>query len=158
LAMLSNAAMLFGLLGTIYGLITVFGGVAAANPADKATLLSTGISHVMNCTGFGLIVAITCLLCFAILQGRTQAMMDDINETSVLPLNLAVANLSKMKMPSQPLETLPDSSFSDSPPVRRSAGPGATDRAEASWQALASPARAGRGRSTSTSSLSPSST
>lgn len=99
LAMFSNAAMLFGLLGTIYGLIQVFGGVGAANPADKAALLSQGISHVMNCTGFGLIVAIIALLCYSILQGRTQAMLDDINETSVGLLNLVVANKDKMKIP-----------------------------------------------------------
>lgn len=99
LAMLSNAAMLFGLLGTIYGLIQVFGGVGAANPADKAALLSMGISAVMNCTGFGLIVAIAALLAYSILQGRTQAMLDDINETSVGLLNLVVANKDKMKIP-----------------------------------------------------------
>jgi biopolymer transport protein ExbB len=99
LAMFSNAAMLFGLLGTIYGLIEVFGGVGAANPADKAALLSAGISHVMNCTGFGLIVAITALLTWSVLQGRTQHMMDDINESSVGLLNLIVANKDKMKIP-----------------------------------------------------------
>lgn len=99
LAMFSNAAMLFGLLGTIYGLIQVFGGVGAANPADKAAMLSQGISHVMNCTGFGLIVAIMALLSYAFLQGRTQNMLDDINETSVGLLNLVVANKDKMKIP-----------------------------------------------------------
>lgn len=99
LAMFSNAAMLFGLLGTIYGLIEVFGGVGAANPADKAALLSAGIAHVMNCTGFGLIVAIIALLTWSLLQGRTQHMMDDINESSVGLLNLIVANKDKMKIP-----------------------------------------------------------
>lgn len=99
LAMLSNAAMLFGLLGTIYGLIEVFGGVGAANPADKAQMLSTGISHVMNCTGFGLVVAIMALLSYSLLQGRTQHMLDDINESSVGLLNLVVANKDKMKIP-----------------------------------------------------------
>lgn len=99
LAMFSNAAMLFGLLGTIYGLIEVFGGVGAANPADKAAMLSAGISHVMNCTGFGLIVAILALLTWSMLQGRTQHMLDDINESSVGLLNLIVANKDKMKIP-----------------------------------------------------------
>lgn len=99
LAMFSNSAMLFGLLGTIYGLIQVFGGVGAANPADKAALLSAGISHVMNCTGFGLVIAIIALLSYSILQGRTQHMLDDINETSVGLLNLVVANKDKMKIP-----------------------------------------------------------
>lgn len=99
LAMLSNAAMLFGLLGTISGLINCFGAVANVNPADKATILSLGISEAMNCTGFGLIVAIPALLAFAALQGRTQHMMDDINESTVGLLNLIVANKDKMKIP-----------------------------------------------------------
>ena len=99
LAMLSNAAMLFGLLGTISGLINCFAAVANVNPADKATILSLGISEAMNCTGFGLIVAIPSLLAFAALQGRTQHMMDDINESTVGLLNLIVANKDKMKIP-----------------------------------------------------------
>jgi biopolymer transport protein ExbB len=73
--------------------------VGAANPADKAALLSSGIAHVMNCTGFGLIVAIIALLSYSVLQGRTQHMLDDINETSVGLLNLVVANKDKMKIP-----------------------------------------------------------
>lgn len=99
LAMLSNAAMLFGLLGTISGLINCFAAVANVNPADKATILSLGISEAMNCTAFGLIVAIPSLLAFAALQGRTQHMMDDINESTVGLLNLIVANKDKMKIP-----------------------------------------------------------
>ncbi len=99
LAMLSNAAMLFGLLGTISGLISCFSAVANVNPADKATILSLGISEAMNCTAFGLLVSIPALLAFAVLQGRTQHMLDDINETSVGLLNLVVANKDKMKIP-----------------------------------------------------------
>lgn len=99
LAMLSNAAMLFGLLGTISGLINCFAAVANVNPADKATILSLGISEAMNCTAFGLIVAIPSLLAFAALQGKTQHMLDDINETTVGLLNLIVANKDKMKIP-----------------------------------------------------------
>lgn len=99
LAMLSNAAMLFGLLGTISGLINCFAAVANVNPADKATILSLGISEAMNCTAFGLVVAIPSLLAFAALQGRTQHMMDDINESTVGLLNLIVANKDKMKIP-----------------------------------------------------------
>ena len=99
LAMLSNAAMLFGLLGTISGLINCFGAVANVNPADKATILSLGISEAMNCTGFGLLVAIPSLLAYAALQGKTQHILDDINESTVGLLNLVVANKDKMKIP-----------------------------------------------------------
>jgi len=99
LAMISNVATLLGLLGTIIGLIHCFGAVANANPADKATILSQGISEAMNCTAFGLSVAIPALVLYSVLQGRTQNMVDDINESAVGLLNLIVANKEKMKMP-----------------------------------------------------------
>ncbi len=99
LAMIGNVATLLGLLGTITGLIKCFGAVANANPADKAAILSQGISEAMNCTAFGLGVAIPSLVLFSVLQGRTQGMVDDINETAVGVLNLIVANKDKMRMP-----------------------------------------------------------
>ena len=97
LAMLGNAAMLAGLLGTVNGLITCFEAVATVNPADKATILANGISEAMNCTGFGLLVAIPSLVAFSILMGRTQSIINDINETSVSVLNLIVNNREKFK-------------------------------------------------------------
>src|SRR5512138_1311389 len=99
LAMLGNVATLLGLVGTIVGLIHAFGAVANANPADKATILASSISEAMNCTAFGLATAIPALVAFSVLQGRTQTMVDEINETSVAVLNLIVANKDKMKMP-----------------------------------------------------------
>lgn len=99
LAMIGNAGMLSGLLGTVSGLITCFEAVAHVNPADKATILSAGISEAMNCTAFGLITAIPALVAFSILQGRTQHLLDDIAETSVGVLNLVVANKDKLRMP-----------------------------------------------------------
>lgn len=97
LAMLGNAAMLAGLLGTVNGLITCFEAVANVNPADKATILANGISEAMNCTGFGLLTAIPALVAFSVLMGRTQSIINDINETSVSVLNLIVANRDKFK-------------------------------------------------------------
>ena len=99
LAMLGNVATLLGLLGTIIGLIHAFGAVANANPADKATILAASISEAMNCTAFGLATAIPALIAYSVLQGRTQQMVDDINESSVAVLNLIVANKDKMRMP-----------------------------------------------------------
>lgn len=99
LAMLGNVATLLGLLGTIVGLIGAFGAVANANPADKATILANSISEAMNCTAFGLGVAIPSLIAYSVLQGRTQSMVDDINEAAVGVLNLVVANRDKMRMP-----------------------------------------------------------
>lgn len=99
LAMIGNVATLMGLLGTIVGLIHAFAAVAHANPADKAAILSASISEAMNCSAFGIGVAIPALLAFSVLQGRTQHMLEDISESSVGLLNLIIANKDKMKMP-----------------------------------------------------------
>jgi biopolymer transport protein ExbB/TolQ len=97
LAMLGNVATLVGLLGTILGLIHSFAGVAGVDPSMKATLLAKGISEAMNCTAFGLITAVPALLMFAILNGWTQGLLDDINEVSVQVVNLVVGHRNAMK-------------------------------------------------------------
>jgi biopolymer transport protein ExbB/TolQ len=96
LAMLSNVATLMGLLGTVVGLIHSFGAVAKADAATKSTLLAAGISEAMNCTAFGLIVAIPALLAYAVLQSRTQKCVDEINEGSVRIVNLILLNRDKL--------------------------------------------------------------
>ncbi len=97
LAMLGNVATLIGLLGTILGLIHSFAGVAGVDPSMKATLLAKGISEAMNCTAFGLICAVPALLAFAVLNGWTQGILDDINEVSVQVVNLVVGHRNAMK-------------------------------------------------------------
>ena len=97
LAMLGNVATLVGLLGTILGLIHSFAGVSGADPSSKATLLAKGISEAMNCTAFGLVCAVPALLWFAILNGWTQHVIDDINEVSVQVVNLVVGHRNAMK-------------------------------------------------------------
>jgi biopolymer transport protein ExbB/TolQ len=96
LAMLGNIAMLLGLLGTITGMIISFAAVANADASSKAAELARGISEAMNCTAFGLIAAIPSLIFFAILQGKTQKMVDDVNEGAVRVLNLIMENRSKL--------------------------------------------------------------
>ncbi len=99
LAMIANLAMLLGLLGTISGLITCFAAVSkpGVDPALKSMILADGIAEAMNCTAFGLLAAITALLAFAVCNGRTQHLVDDINETAVSVLNLIVNNRDKLK-------------------------------------------------------------
>jgi biopolymer transport protein ExbB len=76
LAMLSNVAVLAGLLGTITGLIKSFAAVSYADAAEKAVLLAKGISEAMNCTAFGLGTAIPTLVLFSLLSGTTQHLID----------------------------------------------------------------------------------
>ena len=91
LAMLSNLATLAGLLGTIAGLITSFASVAGVDPSMKATMLAGGISQAMHCTFFGLFSGIIGLATYAWLNGKTQHILDGINQGSVETLNLVVA-------------------------------------------------------------------
>jgi biopolymer transport protein ExbB/TolQ len=100
LALLANLAMLSGLLGTVTGLIISFGAVSgeSVDPAQKARILAEGISEAMHCTWFGLFVAIIALIGFAVLNGKTQQLEDDINEASVQVLNLVVANRQKVNL------------------------------------------------------------
>ena len=87
IATLANIATLLGLLGTIIGLIAAFTAVAEANPADKADMLSASISTAMNTTAFGLIAAIPLLLIHALLQTKTNALVDSLEMASVKFLN-----------------------------------------------------------------------
>ena len=87
LATFANIATLLGLLGTIIGLINAFTAVAAANPAEKADLLSASISVAMNTTAFGLMVAIPMLLAHTWLSSKTTELVDSLEMASVKFLN-----------------------------------------------------------------------
>lgn len=98
LAVTGNVAVLAGLLGTIIGMITAFRAVSAsADPGQKAELLSAGISHALNCTAFGLLVAIVSIVFYGYFQMRIQRAENDVIESSMSLLNLVVSNRDKLK-------------------------------------------------------------
>lgn len=98
LSMISNGATLAGLLGTVLGMIKVFAAVAQVSAADKSTMLSAGISEAMNCTAYGLITAIPPLVCFSLLQGRTQAITDDVQASVASTINMVLRNKDKLNV------------------------------------------------------------
>ena len=87
LATFANMSTLAGLLGTIIGLIHAFTAVSNADPADKAELLSASISIGMNCTAFGLMVAIPLVLVHSLLQTKTTELIDSLEMVSVKIVN-----------------------------------------------------------------------
>jgi len=97
LAVLGNIAVLAGLLGTILGMIGSFRAVSTADPATKAQLLSEGISHALNCTGFGLIVAIVSILFYGLFQHMIQKSENEMLETSMTLMNLVASNRDKLR-------------------------------------------------------------
>jgi biopolymer transport protein ExbB/TolQ len=97
LAVFGNVATLIGLVGTIMGMIKSFQGVSKAGAAEKAQLLSEGISEALHCTAFGLIVAILAILGYGYFQVRISRLLNEVVESSMSLMNLVVANRDKMK-------------------------------------------------------------
>jgi biopolymer transport protein ExbB/TolQ len=97
LAVFGNVAVLAGLLGTIIGMIGSFAAVANADPASKAEELSKGIAHALNCTAFGLGVAIVAIVSYAFFQHLIQKTENEVMESSMSLLNLVVSNRDKVR-------------------------------------------------------------
>ncbi|MCP4229445.1 MAG: MotA/TolQ/ExbB proton channel family protein [bacterium] len=92
MGMLANAAVLMGLFGTILGLIKTFSALGGASAAEKTIMLSEGIAEAMNCTAYGLLVAIPAILIHGLLVGKTRRIMSDI-DASLVPIINAIAEL-----------------------------------------------------------------
>lgn len=97
LAVFGNVSVLIGLFGTIMGLIRSFSGVAEADAATKAARLSLGISEALNCTAFGLLVAIIAIIAFGFFQIKIGRAINDMLESSMNLMNLVVSNRDKIK-------------------------------------------------------------
>lgn len=97
LGMLANFAVLAGLLGTIAGMIKSFGSVGGKDASQKATLLAEGISEALNCTAFGIGASLVGLLSFSLMMGKTQHIVDDINEVTVQVVNLVTSHRAQMQ-------------------------------------------------------------
>ena len=82
LAMLANVSVLFGLMGTIFGLIYSFRHIANTEE------LGMGIAIAMNTTLGGLINAIPSIVIYSIINTKTNAIIDDIDEYSVKLIHL----------------------------------------------------------------------
>ena len=95
LAVFGNISVLVGLLGTIIGLITAFGGVAEADAATKAAHLSKGISEALNCTAFGLLIAIISITAYGFFQIRIGRATNDMLESTMNLMNHVVSNRDK---------------------------------------------------------------
>ncbi len=82
LSLIANAGMLFGLLGTVVGLIKQFSALASVEAADKQLLMAQGIAHAMNNTALGLIVALPCLLAHGVLSGKATKILEEMERGS----------------------------------------------------------------------------
>lgn len=91
LGLIANLATLLGLLGTISGLIYSFGEVAKAPAAERQNVLSAGIAEALNCTAFGLLVAIMAMIAHSWLSSRASTLVEEVDEYSVKLIDLLSA-------------------------------------------------------------------
>jgi biopolymer transport protein ExbB len=91
IGLIANLSTLLGLLGTISGLIYAFGEVAKAPAAERQNVLSAGIAEALNCTAFGLIVAIIAMISFSWLSARASVLIEEVDEYSVKLIDLLSA-------------------------------------------------------------------
>jgi len=91
LALIANISTLLGLLGTISGLIRSFAAIALADPAQRQTILSAGISEAMAATAFGLVTAIFTMIAHSILTNKANGILGEIDEFGVKLLDLLSA-------------------------------------------------------------------
>lgn len=85
---IANLATLIGLLGTIFGLITSFDAMRLATAEQKTAILSMGISHAMNNTAYGLVIAIFCMFFHMVLSSMKNTMAQEIERCSMRLENL----------------------------------------------------------------------
>jgi biopolymer transport protein ExbB len=70
-------------LGTVSGLIYSFSAVGQADPAQRSAFLASGIAEALNCTAFGLIVAVPTLFLHSFFSSQVTSVTDDVEATSV---------------------------------------------------------------------------
>jgi biopolymer transport protein ExbB len=85
-------APLLGLLGTVTGMIEVFGSISAQSGLTSSADIAGGIYQSLLTTAAGLIVAIPCSLAYCFLSSRLNALMRDLERAGIEVVNLIVDN------------------------------------------------------------------
>jgi biopolymer transport protein ExbB len=96
LATIASAAPLLGLLGTVIGMIEIFGSQAPTGGTNPAQL-AHGISVALYNTAFGLIVAIPSLMFHRYFRGRVNDYLHDMEQGAERVLHLLIARPAKAR-------------------------------------------------------------
>ena len=101
LGTIASAAPLLGLMGTVIGMIEIFGSQAPTGGNNPA-LLAHGISVALYNTAFGLLIAIPTLMFYRYFRGRVDAYAIDLEQAAerLLPHLLRVARSRLAAQPS----------------------------------------------------------
>ena len=102
---------LFGLLGTVTGMINTFKLITVFGTQDASTF-SSGIAEALITTEWGLITAIPCLLIAAFLARKARTVIDDMEKLGVRIMNHRVAGQQRIRIGKKPEKPASDGSSS----------------------------------------------
>ena len=71
---------LIGLLGTVWGMIVAFNGMASGTSLESPEQLAAGIALALLTTAVGLVIAIPCLIIYMYLTGRVDQLVMEMDE------------------------------------------------------------------------------
>ncbi|MEK0446549.1 MAG: hypothetical protein RLZZ399_1870 [Verrucomicrobiota bacterium] len=94
LAAIGLGGPLIGLLGTVIGMIEVFGNVSSQSGFASSSDIASGIYQSLLTTAAGLVVAIPSALGYVYLSARVNALMHDIERAGIEVVNLITAHRS----------------------------------------------------------------
>ena len=90
---LANIGTLFGLLGTILGLIHTFSSLdRIQDPGLRQQALARGIAEAMYNTALGLGIALVCMIAHMLISGLAKNIISDMESTSTKLTNLLTTN------------------------------------------------------------------
>src|SRR6476620_9089945 len=78
LEVVTGIAPLIGLIGTVSGLVHVFSGLGLSTGASDTKAVALGISEALNCTIFGLSIAVPALIGFSYFSKKIEVMSVDM--------------------------------------------------------------------------------
>jgi biopolymer transport protein ExbB len=82
LALIGSVAPMFGLMGTVYGMIAAFRVIANSETSPKPAQLAEGISTALFTTLEGLIVAIPAMVAYLVLRNRLARLLGEVGMVS----------------------------------------------------------------------------
>lgn len=103
IAVMCNMAPMWGLLGTVQGLIMAFDKVAAGGALGRTEMLAVGVAVALLTTAFGLLVAIPLLGLYHYARGRADDVAREIEERAV---DVVVTLDRKARRSMRPLEDI----------------------------------------------------
>ncbi len=74
LEVVTGVAPLIGLIGTVSGLVQVFSGLGLSSGASDTKAVALGISMALNCTIFGLSIAVPSLIAFSYFSKKVEVL------------------------------------------------------------------------------------